>query len=76
MNVGYGEAGPMHAMWKSPVEGRRMVRKLNVIGDAQAEVNDNKNLRICLLALLPSFCGTFIHREIGFKSLNEFFKPN
>jgi ferredoxin-NADP reductase/MOSC domain-containing protein YiiM len=26
------------AVWKSPVEGRRMVRKLNVVGDAQADL--------------------------------------
>jgi ferredoxin-NADP reductase/MOSC domain-containing protein YiiM len=26
------------AIWKSPVEGRQMVRKLNVIGDAQADL--------------------------------------
>src|SRR3954467_8572516 len=26
------------AVWKSPVEGRRMVRKLNIEGDAQADL--------------------------------------
>ena len=26
------------AIWKSPVEGRKMVRKLNVVGDAQADL--------------------------------------
>src|SRR5580658_1415953 len=26
------------AIWKSPVEGRQMVRKLNVVGDAQADL--------------------------------------
>src|SRR5438552_9458750 len=26
------------AVWKSPVEGRRMVRKLNIDGDAQADL--------------------------------------
>ena len=26
------------AIWKSPVEGRRMVRKLNIDGDAQADL--------------------------------------
>src|SRR3954471_24253326 len=26
------------AVWKSPVEGRRMVRKLNIVGDAQADL--------------------------------------
>jgi ferredoxin-NADP reductase/MOSC domain-containing protein YiiM len=26
------------AIWKSPVEGRRMVRKFNVVGDAQADL--------------------------------------
>jgi len=26
------------SVWKSPVEGRRMVRKLNVVGDAQADL--------------------------------------
>ena len=26
------------AIWKSPVEGRRMVRKLNIVGDAQADL--------------------------------------
>ncbi len=26
------------AIWKSPVEGRRMVRKLNVVGDAQGDL--------------------------------------
>ena len=26
------------AVWKSPVEGRQMVRKLNVVGDAQADL--------------------------------------
>ena len=27
------------AIWKSPVEGRKMVRKLNVVGDAQADLS-------------------------------------
>jgi MOSC domain-containing protein YiiM len=26
------------AIWKSPVEGRRLVRKLNVVGDGQADL--------------------------------------
>jgi MOSC domain-containing protein YiiM len=26
------------AIWKSPVEGRRMVRKLNIVGDAQGDL--------------------------------------
>ena len=26
------------AIWKSPVEGRQMVRKLNVVGEAQADL--------------------------------------
>ena len=26
------------AVWKSPVEGRRMVRKLNIVGDAQGDL--------------------------------------
>src|ERR1700691_569320 len=26
------------SVWKSPVEGRRMVRKLNIVGDAQADL--------------------------------------
>ena len=27
------------AIWKSPVEGRQMVRKLNVVGDAQGDLS-------------------------------------
>ena len=26
------------AIWKSPVEGRRLVHKLNVVGDGQADL--------------------------------------
>ena len=43
-------------IWKSPVEGRRMVRKLNIVGDGQGES------RLCLsngvLSLLGTLPGT------------------
>ena len=29
------------AIWKSPVEGRQMVRKLDIDGDAQADLPDH-----------------------------------
>ena len=37
-DVTWGGKTVRTAVWKSPVEGRRMVRKLNVVGDAQGDL--------------------------------------
>jgi ferredoxin-NADP reductase/MOSC domain-containing protein YiiM len=37
-DVTWGGKTVRTAIWKSPVEGRRVVRKLNIVGDAQADL--------------------------------------
>jgi len=49
------------SVWKSPVDGRRMVRKLDIDGDAQADLaghgGEHRAVRECARLLFPAKCG-------------------